>query len=215
MTAMLAWMIPAALAAVPADASKSVGKFRVGTVVLAAAIPDGFCLPDSETAAVAQLVAAGDRGNVTHLTINHCDEAQRWTAYFLVKTPTEALMVTTTNAEFQKVVEPILTKGFNSEEIAASASKDVSATLQSKIDLKGQIRFLGKDETCLYLGGVFDVTGASGSSYTLAMAQCMTVVEGKVLSVYRYGEGKDSKAVEALQPSAKAFAKGIRRASAQ
>lgn len=208
-------IVAAALAAGTLPSNTPPGAFRVGPVAFNLPVPEGFCLPEGDDAAVAQLVAASDRDNVTHLSLLQCDRNRRWLDYFLIKTPTVALMATTTNDEFQRMAEPELAKGFNSDEITASVSKEVSKTVQSKIDLKGQIVFLGKDETCLYLGAVFDVTGANGSAYTLAMAQCMTVVEGKMLSVYRYGEGKDSKAVDALKPSAKALAKAIRPAAAQ
>jgi hypothetical protein len=207
------WIAAAALAAgnTPPDTPPSA--FRVGTVAFNLPVPEGFCLPEGEDAAAAQLIAASDRDNVTHLSLLQCDEKRRWIDYFLIKTPTVALMATMTNAELQQAVEPELAKGFNSDEIVASVSKEVSDTFRSKVDLKGQIVFLGKDESCLYLGGVFDVAGANGTGYTLAMAQCMTVVEGKMLSIYRYGGGKGRKAVEALMPSTKILAKAIRPTS--
>jgi hypothetical protein len=213
---LIGWMMAAALAGgnLPDDAPR--GAFRIATVAFHAPVPEGFCLPEGKDAAAAQLVAAADRDNVTHLTVVHCDEKRRWTDYFLIKTPTAALMATMTNAELQQALEPILIKGLDSDAITKSASEQLSGTLQSKIDLKGRIEFLGKDDSCLYLGGVLNLKGeADGSGYTLAMAQCITVVEGKALTVYRYGDGEDRKAVEALMPSARAFAKAIRPASAQ
>ncbi|WP_447726441.1 hypothetical protein [Sphingomonas koreensis] len=209
-------MIAAALAAgnAPTDAPRST--FRIGTVSFSTAVPEGYCLPEAKDAAAAQLLAAADRDNVTHLTVNLCDEKRRWTDYFLVKTPVAALSVTTTTAEFQKVMEPYLAKELDTNALLNSASEQVSGVLGSKVDLKGRITFLGKDDTCLYLGGIFDVKGeVSGISYTLALAQCMTVVEGKLLNVIRYGEGKDAKSVEALMPSARAFAQGVTLASPQ
>jgi len=212
---MFSSLIVAAALAAGSAPSDTPSAFRVGPVAFDLPVPAGFCLPQGEDAAAAQLIAASDRDNVTHASLLQCDEKRRWVDYFLIKTPTTALVATMTNDAFQRAAEPELAKGFNSDEITASVSKDVSETVQSKIDLKGQIVFLGKDETCLYLGAVFDVTGANGTAYTLAMAQCMTVVGGKMLSIYRYGEGKDGKAVEALKPSAKALAQAIRPAAAQ
>lgn len=209
------WIAAVALAAGSASSDVQPSAFRVGAAAFNLPVPEGFCLPEGKDAAAAQLIAASDRDNVTHLSLLQCDETRRWLDYFLIKTPTVALMATVTNDEFQRAVEPDLAKGFNSDEIVASASKDVSETFQSKVDLKGKIVYLGKDEVCLYLGGVFDVTMRGGVDYTLAMAQCMTVVAGKMLSIYRYGDGNDRKAIEALMPSTKALAKAIRPTPSQ
>lgn len=209
MDMITAWLLPIALMASAPEENRS-DAFRVGLVSFTAAIPPGFCLPGEEDAAVSQLVAAGDTANVTHLTVNSCDKSRRWVDYYLVKTPTTILLATTTNEEFQRVMEPVLAEGFDSEAIGKSASERLSDMMQTKVDIKGKVSSFGKDETCVYLGGILDAKAPDrDTAYTLAMAACMTVIEGKVMTIYRYGAGDTVAAIEALRPAAKAFAKDI------
>ena len=49
---------------------------------------------------------------------------------------------------------------------------------------------------------------------TLAMSGCMTVVSGKVVTIYRYAPGTTDADIRALMPSVLAFAKAIKPVAA-
>lgn len=166
--------------------------------------------------AAAQLLAAADTANVTHLTINACDPQARWTDYFIVKTPVTLLSATITNEAFQKAMEPVFAKRVDTTKAIADTGKRTSEILQTETEIKGNIVPVGKDETCIYFGGVIDVTQPTQAiSYTLAVVGCMTVIGGKVVTVYRYGRGTDIEHVKVLMPSARLFANGIKESPAR
>lgn len=208
---MLAWMFPAALAAglIPEDAPERV--FEVGNVTLTAIVPDGYCVPEGRAAEFAQRVASGDRDHIIYLTANVCGETWPWSDYFAVRTPVAAVPLIITNTQFQKVMEPLLKQAAKRGEGAKRASEQMSEVVQARVEMKGRIAFLGKDDICLYRGGILEIAaGAGWSAYSVAMVDCLTVSGGKVLTVARLGRGKTSKEMEAMLPSVRAFAKTIR-----
>lgn len=184
-------------------------RFRVGTVEFTAALPAGYCpAAEGKNAAVAQMVAAADNRNVTHLTVLSCDAEKAWKDYFILKTPNELLAVSTNTAELQRAIGPALNaqSGGENEE----ASKSVSRTMGSPVQIKGEVRGYGQDAHCVYLGAVLDMAAPErGIAYTLAMSGCMTVVSGKVVTIYRYAPGTTDADVRKLMPSVLAFAKAI------
>lgn len=197
-----------AAAASPAAAS-DVATFRVGTVELKALLPSGYCAPEGKDAAVAQVLATGDTRNVTHLTAISCDSAKAWMDYFILKTPNELLLITTTNTEIQEAVGPALEAADISQDVG-EAAKSLSRTMGSEVQIKGQVRGHGRDQHCLYLGAILDMKAPErGIEYTLAMSGCMTVIEGKMITIYRYAPGKTTADIRKLMPSVLAFAKTI------
>lgn len=202
----LATLPPASLAPAAAEAD-----FKIGPVALSATIPAGYCLPEGDDATAAQMIAAADRSNATLLTVNSCTKGEAWKNYFLVKVPVQLIPLTVTNAQLQAELGPALDQAIESDEVSKSVSESTSGTLGTEVQVKGQIKGYGKDETCLYLGGVMDAAvPKTGLKYTLAVVGCMTVVGGKVVTVYRYAPGTTEADILALRPSTLAFAQGIR-----
>ena len=193
--------------AIPAAAQS---RFRVGTVEFTAALPAGYCsATEGKNAAVAQMVAAADNRNVTHLTALSCDADTAWKDYFILKTPNELLAISTNTAELQQAVGPALKTALTTAD-NEEASKSVSRTMGSPVQIKGEVRGYGQDANCLYLGAVLDMDAPErGIKYTLAMSGCMTVVAGKVVTIYRYAPGTTDADVRKLMPSVLAFAKAI------
>ena len=168
---MRAILIAGLLAAfvTPAAAQNS---FRVGAVEFTTALPAGYCAAEGKNAAVAQMLAAADNRNVTHLTAMSCDADKAWKDYFILKTPNELLAVTTDTAELQRAMGP----GFNAQSGGDNeeASKSVSRTIGSPVQIKGKVRGYGQDANCVYLGAVLDMAAPErGIAYTLAMGGCM------------------------------------------
>lgn len=70
--------------------------------------------------------------------------------------------------------------------------------------LTGKVEPLGRDETCAYLGGVLTLkTGEI--NYSRAIGACITAFAGRVIFVYRYGEGEPANVLKML-PLAKSLA---------
>lgn len=184
--------------------------FRVGSVEMVAPVPKGYCPAEGNVAATAQRIAAADSRNVTHATVTACTADKTWRDYFILKTPNELLGVATTTAELQAAVVPAL-KQADSAAAMAETSKGLSGTLGSKVEVKGEVLGYGQDDRCVYLGGVLDLNAPDrGIAYTLAMAGCMTVVGGRVVTIYRYAPGTSAADVRALLPSVRNFAGSIR-----
>ncbi|MDK2770079.1 MAG: hypothetical protein KYX69_20460 [Sphingomonas sp.] len=206
-------LIAGLLAAIATPAAAQ-HRFRVGTVEFTTALPAGYCAAEGSNAAVAQMVAASDNRNVTHLTTLSCDADKAWKDYFILKTPNELLAVSTNTTELQQAVGPVL-KAAQSGGENDEASKSVSRTMGSPVQIKGEVRGYGQDAHCLYLGAVLDMAAPEkGISYTLAMSGCMTVVSGKVVTIYRYAPGTTDADVRKLMPSVLEFAKAIKPVAA-
>ncbi|MFN4096620.1 MAG: hypothetical protein ACK4GG_07625 [Sphingomonas sp.] len=207
-------LIAGVLAATATPAATQ-NRFRVGTVEFSAALPAGYCAAaEGKPAAVAQMLAAADNRNVTHLTALSCDADKAWKDYFILKTPNELLAVSTNTAELQQAVGPAL-KAASSAKDVEEASKNLSRTMGSPVQVKGEVRGYGQDAQCLYLGAVLDLVAPDkGVKYTLAMSGCMTVVSGKVVTIYRYAPGTTDADIRALMPSVLAFAKAIKPVAA-
>lgn len=208
-------LLIAGLVAAVATPAAAQSRFRVGTVEFTAALPAGYCsATERKAAAVAQMMAAADNRNVTHLTAISCDTDKAWKDYFILKTPNELLAVSTNTAEFQQAVAPVL-KAASSAKDVEEASANLSRTMGSPVQVNGEVLSYGQDTHCLYLGAVLDMAAPEqGINYTLAMSGCMTVVSGKVVTIYRYAPGTTDADIRALMPSVLAFAKAIKPVTA-
>ena len=204
----------APLAAAPratADAS-----FRVGGVAFQLPLPSGYCLPRGLQVDVAQLVAAGDSENVTHLTLLPCNaavagpELGSQNDYILIKTPKQALIAEVSREELLQGIgeafeNPAFTEALASGQMLKDAGKGVGNVIGTTVDLSGTVAPRGKDESCAYLGGTLAVASPA-TSYTLAVGACITAVGGRVLAVYWYGPDEGPAGVARLLVKAKGLA---------
>ena len=190
-----------------------VATFNVGGVELILPLPDDYCLP--VTAAEiggAQILAAGDTTNVTHLQIGRCDIAQPNARfdYTLVKTPRSVLAATVGRSSLIAGVgdefnNPVTLANFD----FGKAGADVSVAFGKTVTLAGAIKPLGRDDMCAYLGGVIDVK-TGDMAYAQAVGACITAVGGRVVIVYRYGPDNTPAGVAKLVVEAKSVAGSIR-----
>ena len=206
---------PGVLAAAPEPSRQA--SFRVGGVELQAPIPAGYCMPAGTEVDVAQLLAAGDDQNVTHLTLVRCrapgapERTGLGSDYILVKTPKQALLVEIGRDQMlaamgQAFENPALAEALASGKPAEDAEKSLSRVIGDKIDLSGNVVPLGRDDVCAYLGGIVNVS-TSTQSYRISLGACMTAVGGRLLAIYRYGPDEGQAGVARLLVKAKEFAR--------
>jgi hypothetical protein len=219
MLAALCLLGAAALCAAPAAAAEAT--FRMGGVGFRLPLPAGYCLPRGLQVDIAQLVAAGDNGNVTHLTLFPCDAPLDGAGlssqkdYILIKTPKPALIIPMGREELLKGLgeafeNPAFTQALNSGQLLEDASKGVGEVLGSKVDLSGDVAPRGKDDVCAYLGGTMAVAApAQGRSYTLAVGTCVTAIGGRMMAIYWYGPDEGPASVARLLVRAKDLARTI------
>jgi len=207
-------LLIAGLVAAIATPASGQSRFRVGTVEFTAALPEGYCIADGQNAAVAQRVAAADKLSVTHMTAVSCDSEKAWIDYFILKTPNDLLAVSTSTADFQQVVGPLL-KGAPSAKEVEEVNDGLARATDSQVKIKGEARGYGQDANCLYIGAVLErAAPESGLTHVFAMSGCMTVVSGKVVTILRYAPGSTDADIRALMPSVLAFAKAIKPVAA-
>jgi len=196
-----------------AQASPQVGTFRISGVGFEMPIPTGYCLPSGKGGDVAQLMAAADQQNVTHLTLLACQDD--WGKdYILVKTPSQALLVDVGREEALKALAaaldtPALKEQFSSGKLVTDAGKGMSDVLGRKVDLVGEIKPVGRDEACVYLAGTTEVKTAD-VSYRIAVGGCITVVGRRMLTLYVYGSDTGAAGVAALVARSRRLMETIR-----
>jgi hypothetical protein len=211
----VASMATACLAATAAAAQTKpeVGSFRISGVSFEMPAPPGYCLPKGKDVDVAQLLAAGDTQNVTHLTLVRCS-ADSPNDYILVKTPTGALLADVGREDALKALaaafdEPALKDKFSSGKILAEAGEAISGTLHRKVDITGEVKPAGRDQACAYMGGTTDVK-APETSYRVSVGGCITAVGRRIVSLFVYGPDKGASGVTALLGRARQLMETIR-----
>ena len=221
----MAWWWAVTMIASPvladAPAAKTSFDFSVGGVALTLPLPAGYCLPTGKAAAVAELIAAGDTNSVTHVTLKRCDIdlGTGSNDYTLIKTPTSALMTTIDRPALIKALGDQFADPVTLAQLAASlsdgkAGKDVSEVLHAKVEIKGDIKPLGHDDVCAYLGGQVNVK-AEGAGYLQPTAVCITSVGSKVVTISRYGTDLKPAAIVSLMRDARQIAETLRLARAK
>ncbi|RYD96724.1 MAG: hypothetical protein EOP61_17590 [Sphingomonadales bacterium] len=198
-------------------AAQQVAPFKIGAVAIEAPIPAGFCLPSGDAIAKAQLGAASDTGNTTHATLYACAQMQgsdRINDYFLIKTPKDLLDVKLTRGEVldaltKELEDPNFSEEKLSRDAGAEASKGISEASGTQTTVTTDIRPLGRDKDCAYMGGIVAATTAEGS-FALNVGGCVTAVGDRLVMVFRYAKGTTRAAATALLPDARKLAMALR-----
>ena len=211
--AAAAAMISAAAGPADAQAKPAVGSFRISGVGFEMPVPAGYCLPDGKQSDVAQFMAAADKQNVTDLTLFACPGEWK-NDYILIKTPVDVLLADVGREEALKALgaafdNPVTKEAFSSGKLLTDAGKGISEVAGRKVDLTGEIKPLGRDEACAYLGGTTEVK-APNVSYRISVGGCITVVGRRILTVFVYGPDKGSAGVAALVARSRRLMETIR-----
>ena len=208
-----------ASAATPALAQEAqTARFNITGVDIALPVPAGYCLPEGKRAAVAQLLAASDDTNVTDLTLNRCEDDRAFADYYLVKTPKAMLAVTVTRAQLidlmvKTIDDPALKAALDPAKIGPEVEKSLERVIGQKTTIGGEVKWLGHDDVCVYLGGVISLKRAN-ADYKRALSGCLTAVSGRALTIYRYSDGTDPANVTRNLADAKALALSMKGSAA-
>lgn len=214
MTVRAAALAVAALAATSGFAGSAQAQrggnlsFGVDTVGYTAPLPAGYCLPAGPQLESAQRAAALDKDNVTLLTLDSCGAHADAADYAIVKAP---VALAGTEMRLRDVLrDPAFARPTPSEappETEKLMEDELSAKTGAPVDLVGGVGGMGHDDVCGYLGGT--ISAQSGASGTFSLGGCMTVVGGRVLTIFFYGRGGDAATIRRLQARARAFALSI------
>ncbi len=190
---------------------------NIGGTPIIAPIPAGYCIPSGKFVTVAQLLAAVDRRNVTHATFYACADGKnidKNADYILLKTPNEALIAKLTLNKLLTEIGSVFDntffiKAINSEKMDHDLEKSMKSVLHTDVNAAVNIRPLGKDDRCAYMGGTAKLEG-SGLTSNVAVGLCMTVVGDRLISINYYGSDTSIKGVVNLTKKAKAYAQSLR-----
>ena len=191
--------------------------FRLPGVQFSMPMPDGYCLPSGDDVDVAQLVAAGDTVNTTHVTVVKCGDRLASSDYFILKTPVQALLMSINRQEFLEMMKlefakPEMQAIVADNEIADGVAKDFENIMHQKIEIDSQVGYRGGDDACVYLGGYASYTNIP-EPYQIALGMCMTTVEGKMININVYGPPEGSDDVSKLMARARDIALSIEAVS--
>jgi len=207
----------ACLAATGAGAQTKPGwtSFTVGGANFEMPIPAGFCLPNGKTADAARLLATGDKDNVTSVTLLSCT-GDGFDTYILIKTPVSLSNTDFTREETLKSLgaafETPLFKDRLPSAVIDKSAQGLSEAFGQKVDLAGEVKPLGKDQACAYLGGTMDVKMPQ-ITYRVSVGTCLTAVGRRFIAVNAYGPDKGSAGVAALVATARRVMETIRPSS--
>jgi hypothetical protein len=209
--AMAAAAAPAASAR-SSESSKS-ARFRINGVDLEMPVPAGYCAPTGRLVDVAQLTASMDKDNVTHLTFYTCPTVSE-TDYILVKTPNQALLVDmdreqVANAVGAAMETPAIRDQLDYDAMRKRAAEGASEALHTKVEDSGEIRPLGHDSACGYVGGTMEVS-AQAIRYRISLGACISAVGRRVVTVFVYGPDRGDAGVQALLGRARQLMETIR-----
>lgn len=198
-----------------AQTAQKVG-FSVGSVAMEVAPPTGFCVPTGMAQAAAKMAEAADKGNATLASFYPCDRMSqaRNSDYFLIKSIKTLVDVTVEREELLKALTAEMSNpNFSVENLSTKAGQESSKALSdlSGTDVKvtTDIRPLGRDTDCAYMGGVV-VAASAGTTVSLNVAGCLTAVGGRMVMVYRYTEGTTMAGAQPLLPQVRKLAMAIR-----
>jgi hypothetical protein len=188
--------------------------FRSGGVEFQVPTPAGYCLPRGGAVDLAQLIAAADEHNVTHLTLFPCAQTEGTvTDYIILKTPKVALLATVERGEFLAEMgatfgSPEFGELLSSGKLLEESGKAAGEMIGVQLDLSGSLRALGSDDRCAYLGGTIKISSAQ-AEHVIAAGACMTVVAGRILTINWYGPDRGSNGVAELLRKSKRLASEI------
>ena len=211
---LLFGFLAAALAGTTASAAQPYQDVKAGSVTLRVPYPDGYCLPNGDRAEEFAKLAAGDRRNVTLLTLVDCKPHSASNRYLIVKEPVSSLDMPVDRAEMIKEVSATFTQPDVAAElklIPQTVATDKSAATGVQINVVSTFSPRGHDDVCVYLGGPIATTKL-GKTHDQAGGTCLTVVGARVIALNAYDDTNNPQAFKSLLPQMKLWALQIRPA---
>lgn len=166
-------------------------KFSVAGTNLQVPIPAGFCAPEASTKANAEKTLGADPSTIFLALIVRCEAPANdpLQDYIVITAPTSAAALSIPRSELLANMaadfDPPEFRDFIANEVSGPNSGR-NDTLITGPNLSDPPIALGHDKVCLYLGG--EKPSAAGNPYTTRVGACMTSVNGKIISIYRYAD---------------------------
>lgn len=199
--------------AMPALAADDAVQFTIADKALAMPAPAGYCLPEGFAAEIAEKTAMIDDDNKTLATFVDCrgnGGPAAMANYVLIKSPNSAAKFAMEKDEALDLLESV-GKSPNApkfdEAMASKIADDAEETFGKRVELTGTVGYAGRDADCVYLAGRLALKD-NPNGQSLWLGACMTVVGGKVLTVYRYDARSTAKVAD-LKAHAKKVALSI------
>lgn len=203
----------AALALVPGVAlakGESVLRFSVGGKAFTVPIPQGYCLPEGATVAMADKVASLDTMNFTHANLDRCGTFGA--DYVHIKSPRQSQPVPLPRAEFVTLLARELQTASGQQlvdDAIDSAERDVAKGTNDEIKLNNTVpQFAGQDDVCVYMALSGEVV-VEQERIAMRGLICMTVVGGEFMNVNAYATSRTGITDAQLKARARAIAVSI------
>ncbi len=210
---MLLLTAPADDVPLPADTRGSLS-FRQNGAEFNVPVPQGMCAPQGQQIEIADLIAAADDRNVTHVTMMSCNPERADTDYLMIKTPRSALLTMMEREAFLDALQaemnlPSFQTYLQGGEFRGELEGSF-AEMGFNFTINGGIRPLGRDDICVYMGGIFRVEPrAPEPSYDVAGGSCLTTVGNRPIAINYYSDQATNEGVAALAGNARALAERI------
>lgn len=184
-------------------------KFSVAGTNLEVPIPPGFCAPDASIKAHAEKKFGADPSTKFLALIVRCEAPANdpLQDYIVITAPTSAAALSIPRSELLAN----LAADFDPPEFRDFIANEVSGPNSGRNDTltRGPILSdppiaLGHDKVCLYLGG--EKPSADGNTYATRVGACMTSVNGKIISIYRYADPRSGWTIGRLLREARTIA---------
>ena len=208
--------VAALLSAGNAAAQTGTASFNIGSVAVDLTIPAGFCAPTGSAVHKAAVGVASDKENTTHLTLYACAQMENATIsdYFLIKTPSTLLNTPATREEVLTALTAEMSDpSFSAENLSSDAgdkaTKSISEASGTATKITTDIRPLGRDKDCAYMGGIVNASTEAGV-FSLNVGGCITAVGNRLVMVFRYTKGTTTAAAAKLLPDARKLAMALR-----
>ena len=190
--------------------SETLHRFTVNGKAFTMPIPQGYCLPDAGTVALADKVAALDSMNLTHATFDRCGSFG--VDYAHIKSPRQPQPVPIPRAEFLALVARELQTAQGQqlvEDTIENAGREVSKETNNEVKIDNAVpKFAGQDDVCVYLAMTGDVTSPQGVVSMNGMI-CMTLIGGEFMNINTYAVAGPTVTPDQLKARARAITLSI------
>ena len=185
---------------------------QVGEVSLRVPFPAGYCPPEGLQKSVFQQLAAMDGQNVSLLSLDVCGGKDPHHRYLVLKAPIRAMNTTVDrtaiiNEVSQEADQSDTEAKLKDTSEAVGAAKTSATGVDTKIAIQNQTH--SHDDVCFYFAATM-TTSSSNASEVQAMTGCMTVVGGKLISLYAFEDTPDLAAPKKLIPLLRQWALSIK-----
>ncbi len=193
----------------PGPVQVSAIEFSFAGETFEVAVPQGFCTPSGDNAALSAQIAAGDSQNETLVDLQRCGTFG--SDYIVIKTPRDLPAVPMPKAVFVKMVAEQLESTQSAQEGMTKGQEDVEQMTGGEVSVDpASYSYAGFDEDCAYIAGTLRVS-AGNETNLVRTGSCLTLVGTRNLTIHSYNSSEGGESVEALKARSRTMAKAIIR----